>query len=217
MPRLAKTMLIERLQRSGLFDRLAADVRILFRKRLWFKRDGERIPPDSIRVELIVGRVRLGSMGFQPSTLPAHNEAYQRWLEMAARIFAEDLSAPQEHHIDAVPAKVASAARYVQKHHREPLALGDVATAVGLSRERLSRLFHESLGVSFSQYLNQSRLSTARELLKGSELSITEIAYNSGYQSLSQFNRRFKESESLSPGDYRKRNLTLQTRARTSS
>ncbi len=217
MPRLAKAMLIERLHRSGQFDRLAADVRILFRKSLWFRRAGEPVPSDSIRVELIVGRVKLGWMGFQPSTHPGRNEAYQRWLEMAARIFAEDLSAPQEQHVDAVPAKIAAAARYVQQRHREPLALGDVATAVGLSRERLSRLFHESLGVSFSQYLNQARLSTARELLSKSELSITEIAYESGYQSLSQFNRRFKESESLSPGDFRKRNFTLQARARTAN
>lgn len=217
MPRLVKAMLTERLHRSGLFDRLATDVRILFRKRLWFIADGAPVPGDSIKVELIVGAVTVGWMGFKPSAQPARNKAYKRWLEMAARIFAEDLSAPQEHSAHEIPAKIAVAARYIQTHHREPLTLADVAAAVGLSRERLSRLFHESLGVSFSQYLNQARLSTARALLAKSELSITEIAYESGYQSLSQFNRRFKESEELSPGAYRKRRVALQTQPRAAN
>jgi AraC-like DNA-binding protein len=205
MPRIAQAFLISRLHSSGLFDRLQSDLRILFRKRLWFRAEGEPIPSSDIHVALKVGAVPLGTMGLKASASEARNAAYQRWLEMAARSFAEELNAPQDHSVGAIPTKIAKAAKMIREQHKEPLSLGDVAGAVDLSRERLSRLFHESLGVGFSEYLNQTRLATARELLTSTEIPITEVAYESGFQSLSQFNRRFKDAEGISPTMHRKR------------
>jgi AraC-like DNA-binding protein len=216
MPRIAQAFLISRLHSSGLFDRLQTDIRVLFRKRLWFKAEGEPIPSPDIHVELKVGAVTLGNMGFRSSASEARNAAYRRWLEMAARTFAEELNAPQDHSVGAIPTKIAKAAKLIRDQHKEPLSLGDVAQAVDLSRERLSRLFHESLGVSFSEYLNQARLATARELLVTSEIPITDVAYESGYQSLSQFNRRFRDSEGISPTMHRKRARAPKTIGRVS-
>jgi len=214
MPRIARDALIRRLHHSGLLDRLQTDARVLFRKRLWLLMPEDPIPKGSIDVPLVAGAVHLGHLGFSASAKKERNDAYLRWLQMAARIFGEELSSPQPQSTLAVPAKVARAARMIRERHREELSLADVAAAVELSRERLSRLFHESLGITFSEYLIQVRLASARQLLSGSDAPITEVAFESGFQSLSQFNRNFSKYEGQTPGGYRRATHAPQTLSR---
>lgn len=214
MPRLAREILLQRLDHSGLLDRLQADVRALFRKRLWLLKPEETIPEGSIEVPLLVGAVHVGHLGFKASLQKERNDAYLRWLQMASRIFAEDLSAPQAHAAVAIPSKITRAARLIRERHREELSLADIATAIDLSRERLSRLFHETLGITFSEYLIQVRLTTARELLSESNAPVTEVAFASGFQSLSQFNRNFTKYEGRSPREFRKSAQAPQTLSR---
>lgn len=217
MPRLARKILLQRLYHSGQLDRLQTDVRVLFRKRLWLRMP-EDLPPDGcIEVPVVVGAVPLGHLGFKASAQKERNDAYLRWLEMASRIFAEDLSAPQQHAAVAIPSKIARAARLIREQHREELSLADIAAAIELSRERLSRLFHETLGITFSEYLIQVRLATARQLLSESDTSITEVAFESGFQSLSQFNRNFAKYEGRSPREFRKKAQAPQTLSRINS
>lgn len=214
MPRIARKVLIQRLYQSGLLDRLQADVRVLFRKRLWWLKPEEPIPKESIEVPLVVGAVHLGHLGFKASARKERNDAYLRWLQMATKIFAEELSSPQAHATAAVPAKIARAAKLIRQRHSENLSLADVASAVKLSRERLSRLFHETLGITYSEYLVQVRLASARQLLNESDAPITEVAYESGFQSLSQFNRSFAKLEGRSPREFRKSLRAPQTQPR---
>ncbi len=212
MPLIARRALTQRLHNSGMLDRLKSDVRVLFHKRLWFLSPEEALPEGSVQVPLSVGAVFLGHLGFKASSRSDRNEAYQRWLGMAAQVFAADLSAPPAHAVGAVPSKINLAARMIQEQHREPLSLRDVADGVGLSRERLSRLFHDSLGITFSEYLSQMRIASAREQLRSGDEPITEIAYASGFQSLSQFNRSFSKLEGCSPRQYRAGLLIPRTR-----
>lgn len=214
MPTIARKALTQRLYHSGMLDRLGTDVRILFRKRLGFIAPEEPIPENWIHVPVVVGAVQLGSLGFVSSARIERNQAYLRWLGMAARIFATELSAPPIHAVGAVPSKINRAAKAIQQRYHEPLNLGDIANTVGLSRERLSRLFHESLGITFSEYLTQTRLAHAIEGLRHSDAPITEIAFESGFQSLSQFNRSFLKSEGCSPSQFRKSQQTPQTTPR---
>lgn len=187
---------------------LKADARILFRKRLWFNARNEEIPEGSIHVTLVVGAIELGELGFTASPNRERNEAYRRWLGMASQVFAGELSTLPSHSFGVVPTKILRAARLIQERHGEALSLGDVATAVGLSRERLSRLFNESLGIHFSEYLTLTRLNTAQDQLRNSETSITEIAFASGFQSISQFNRSFLKLEGCAPSEFRARLAT---------
>lgn len=216
MPRIARDILTQRLYNSGLLDRLQTDVRVLFRKRLWFIATDEAIPVNSIDVPLIVGAVHVGHLGFNASAKNERNDAYLRWLQMAARIFADELSSPQVHSADVIPSKIIRAARIIRERHTENLSLADIASEVDFSRERLSRLFHETLGITFSEYLIQVRLASAHQLLKDTDLPITEIAYESGFQSLSQFNRNFAKFEGQSPREFRKAQHTPRTTQRLS-
>jgi AraC-like DNA-binding protein len=214
MPRIAQEILLRRLYHSGLLDRLQADVRVLFRKRLWLIMPEETAPKDSIQVPLLVGAVHLGALGFKASARNERNEAYLRWLQMAARIFADELSTPQTNSATAVPSKIARAARLIRERHQDELTLADIAKDVDLSRERLSRLFHETLGINFSEYLIQVRLASARRLLTESDAPITEVAFESGFQSLSQFNRNFAKYERRTPREFRKSVQAPQTLSR---
>jgi len=204
MPAIARVALLQRLYHSGLLDRLQTDVRVLFRKRLWLLMPEDPIPADSVEVPLVVGAVHLGHLGFKASARKERNDAYLRWLQMTARIFADELSAPQPQSAMAVPSKIARAARLIRERHRDETSLADIASSVSLSRERLSRLFHETLGITFSEYLIKVRLASARQLLSEGDAPITEIAFASGFQSLSQFNRNFSKYEGCSPREFRK-------------
>lgn len=207
MPKYARDALIQRMERSGLLDRLSRDVRILFRKRLYFDLAEPGRPGKWVRTPLQVGAIHLGYLSFLASKSDERNSAYLRWLEMACKVFAHELGSPHPHASDVLPAKVRRAGQLIRERHREHLSLGEVAEAVDLSRERLSRLFHQTLGITFSDYLNEVRLGEARRQLAERAGSITEIAYASGFQSLSQFNRRFRAAEGISPGQYRKQQI----------
>lgn len=100
-------------------------------------------------------------------------------------------------------AKLRQAIGYIREHSREPITLADVAQACGLSACHLSSRFAAVAGCGFSRYLAQCRLHTARALLRQTDLSVTEIAYLSGFGSLSHFFRTFHASFRTTPEAYR--------------
>jgi AraC-like DNA-binding protein len=193
------------MNRSGLLDRLATDVRVLFRKRLRFHAENPGASKELIGRPLQVGAITLGFLTLPASKKRERNTAYEHWLDMACNELAHELNRPHSHNTTVLPAKITHATRLVKESYRDALSLGDVAEKAGLSRERLSRLFHESVGITFSEYLNEVRLSEARRQLSDPSRKITEIAFDCGFQSLSQFNRRFRATEGMSPSEYRRK------------
>ena len=93
---------------------------------------------------------------------------------------------------------------YIAEHSAEDLTEAEVAEAAGLSRHYFSRLFARYMQTSFPSYLSAVRVRTAIRLLADEDLSITECAYNSGFQSTTTFNRVFKNMTGFSPREYRK-------------
>ena len=73
------------------------------------------------------------------------------------------------------------------------------------SADYLSHRFHTEVGQRFSAYLRQARLAFAQELLIEPELSVSEIAFASGFQSSSYFIRVYRQHFGVSPGKARKR------------
>lgn len=93
---------------------------------------------------------------------------------------------------------------YIQRHQTDPsLRLSDAAKACGLSVCHFSATFHSVVGCSFSEYLTQCRLRHACALLAGSSAPVTEIAYESGFSSLSHFFRVFRAHRQCTPLQYR--------------
>ena len=78
-----------------------------------------------------------------------------------------------------------------------------MAEKAGISRDYFSKIFRNVTGTNYSKWLNMIRLEKAIELMADSKLSLTEIAMSSGFQSISSFNRVFREEKRMAPGEYR--------------
>lgn len=98
---------------------------------------------------------------------------------------------------------------YIQEHYTEKLTLEMLAEEFHLSEKYISRYFKEQFSISFMQYVSHLRMEKAKELLRSTEFSITEVAFSSGYPSVNFFIRSFKEENQITPLQYRKqlRNL----------
>ena len=98
---------------------------------------------------------------------------------------------------------VRQALRFIQRHFREPLTLGDVARQARLSPAYFSDSFRRATGQTFQLYLQQQRLQFACSLLAASDLPISEVCHAAGFNSLSHFVRAFKQQFGVPPRGYR--------------
>lgn len=93
---------------------------------------------------------------------------------------------------------------YVDRHCREGITLGEVAEVAHVSPSRVRHLFKDVTGVSFKEYVTQVRMTEAKRLLLGTELSVADVAGTVSYTNLSQFYKVFARSCGMSPGEYRR-------------
>ena len=85
----------------------------------------------------------------------------------------------------------------------DDLSQGAMAQMAGISRDYFSRIFKNVTGMNYSKWLNMIRLEKATELLSQKDMTLTEVAMRSGFQSIPSFNRVFHEDKGMSPGEYR--------------
>jgi AraC-like DNA-binding protein len=135
-------------------------------------------------------------------------EKYNATVRLLA-FFADQLSALSNQLMmeknNAEPPLVLRAREYVDKHKTEELSLADVAKAAGASVFHFCKVFHKATGLKFTDYVARVRVEDARTRLLNPNLRISEIAYDVGFQSLTQFNRTFKRVFGQSPSEFRAR------------
>lgn len=85
----------------------------------------------------------------------------------------------------------------------ERISLGDISNEVHVSVFYFCKLFKQSTGMTFTEYVNRQRIELAKGELKNTEKPVTEISYSVGFQSLSQFNRCFLKYAGEAPREYR--------------
>ncbi len=93
---------------------------------------------------------------------------------------------------------------FVAKNYRQKIGLADMARKLGYNYHYLSKLFHKSFHMSFSEFLNQYRLDAAMKMLIETDREIADIALESGFQSIRSFNEYFKARVQITPHQYRK-------------
>jgi len=92
---------------------------------------------------------------------------------------------------------------HVEEHYQQPLTRESVASAFYISPNYLSHLFQKSGGMGFNEYLNYVRLEQAKNLLKGYDMKVKEVAHASGFIDSNYFCRQFRKSTERSPSEYR--------------
>ncbi|MBK5458508.1 helix-turn-helix transcriptional regulator [Peribacillus sp. TH27] len=100
---------------------------------------------------------------------------------------------------------------YIKDNLSTPLKLTNVATHLHISSRQLSRLFSSELGVSYSDYVQNERIQKAAILLKTTDLSIKDIAEETGFTTVHYFTRVFTSALRCSPGRFRALYTKLKT------
>ncbi|WP_281648371.1 GlxA family transcriptional regulator [Parendozoicomonas sp. Alg238-R29] len=109
---------------------------------------------------------------------------------------------PSFNHGDAA---VLKAQHWLQKHSTETITVPMMAQAACLEGRTFIRRFHAATRLNPSEYLQQLRVSKARELMEQTRQNVEEIAWQVGYEDASAFRRVFQKITGLTPRDYRKR------------
>lgn len=114
------------------------------------------------------------------------------------------LSTQKTPHQKAYDKKFDLVAEYIGQHYMEPVSLEDLAAFAGFSKYHFSRIFKAYYQTSLPEYITSVRISKAKELLENPDLSIMDVAFQSGFLSLSSFNRTFKQRNNCTPSQFRK-------------
>lgn len=94
---------------------------------------------------------------------------------------------------------------YFMKHFRDDIDLAQIASLVNMAEGSLCRFFKMQVGLTIFEYLNKIKVEFACKLLMNKEISITEVAFDSGFNNLSHFNKQFKLITGVTPMKFRQR------------
>jgi YesN/AraC family two-component response regulator len=119
------------------------------------------------------------------------------WVMRVADAIQERKAEPK----DAVTSFIVE---YVNNHLSEEIYLDALAEKLNLSSGYLSSYFKEKTGTNIVEYVNETRIRKAAELLVETRMKVQEVAEAVGYRNITSFNRMFKKYTGLKPSDYRK-------------
>jgi AraC-like DNA-binding protein len=100
--------------------------------------------------------------------------------------------------------KIETVTQYISENFTQDITLTDMAKMVSMNGSTFSRFFAKATGNSFNRFVNRVRISKACELLSDTETPITEICYETGFNNIANFNRRFRELKGSTPREYRR-------------
>lgn len=92
---------------------------------------------------------------------------------------------------------------YILENFTQPITLEKLARHVGVNKYTLSKTFSHVMGASLPTYINSFRVEYAKEMLRTTRKSITQVALESGFENVRTFNRSFGRVLGCSPRDYR--------------
>ena len=122
-------------------------------------------------------------------------------------IFADHLAAVANQLVvqqqQAEPPIITRAKQFIHDHQDEEIGLAEVARAVNTSSFYFCKLFKKATGLNFTDYVARVRVEKAKNLLLNPNARVSEVAFDSGFQSLTHFNRVFRRVAGSSPTVYR--------------
>ncbi|MFC7756359.1 helix-turn-helix transcriptional regulator [Tsukamurella soli] len=94
---------------------------------------------------------------------------------------------------------------HADRHYRDPLDLETLAAVAGISKFHFQRLFTATYGMSPAEHLSRRRIERAQDLLRATNLTVTEVCMAVGFASLGSFSNRFRDLVGESPSEFRGR------------
>ena len=98
---------------------------------------------------------------------------------------------------------IETAKNYIKNNYHKDISLDDVSREVNISPYYFSKLFKETTGENFIEYLTNLRMDKAKELLETTECSMKEICVKTGYSDPNYFSRSFKKNVGVTPTEYK--------------
>ncbi|KNC16845.1 MULTISPECIES: AraC family transcriptional regulator [Pseudomonas] len=93
---------------------------------------------------------------------------------------------------------------YIFAHYARELSLEEVAAYLGMKPTYFSRVFKQATGRCFVEFVNRLRISKSCELLADGDRPVTDVCFESGFNNISNFNRRFQQLKGMTPSHYRR-------------
>ncbi len=132
---------------------------------------------------------------------PYKNEILRNLLECFLIVFLRNISLSAKEHNTCN--HIQKALLYIQLHFKENPSLIQTAKVVNLNPNYFSKLFKATMGTRYNEYLTFLKLSYAKKLLMSKSFSVTEVCFASGFTSLSNFLKVFKENTGITPKMYK--------------
>ncbi len=122
----------------------------------------------------------------------------------ASAVIAEmlSLSPALSPYVPADPDATQRILLYCDTHYTEDLTLDTLERELGYSKYYISHVFSGNVKTGFSRYLRGLRINAAKRLIRHTDKSMTDIAYESGFTSIRTFNRQFASETGMTPSDY---------------
>jgi AraC-like DNA-binding protein len=106
--------------------------------------------------------------------------------------------------------RLCRARAFIDSNYNLPLKLDQISSEACFSRYHFIRLFRQAFNQTPHQYLTQKRIDRAKELLASSDLSVTAVCFEVGFESVGSFSSLFRKCVGDSPISYRSRSSGLQ-------
>lgn len=124
-------------------------------------------------------------------------------LDFLSRCISKTEQLPDNTSIPDTKPEILEAIQYINRHYMKNISLDFISNYVHLSKYYFCRQFSKTTGATFLEYLNNMRLSKAHQLLLSSDMSISEIADETGFSSGIQLSRTFQTVYKMSPSKFR--------------
>ncbi len=125
-------------------------------------------------------------------------------LEMSLKIYELTVSLFSGRYADRESFLIRKAVNYISDNYSENITVKNIADSVNMSEAHFSRIFKKATGTSPYEFVLNKRTAKAKELLKNTDLQVSEIAYLTGFSDPSSFIYFFRQKEGISPMKFRK-------------
>lgn len=127
-------------------------------------------------------------------------------LKKGIRFLLDAIDAQQRE--DSPQSDVEKAKSYIVANLSKTILVKDVAQHVNLNAEYFTKLFKKETGQSLKDFITRSKIAAAKDLLEHSNISVSTVALELGYDNFSHFTQIFKKYENMTPSEYRKQFLS---------